>query len=171
MQPSYLIPAKILKHLFINYFHADVCTNLLTCVHTEARGQDQDSSTVFYYVPPTSWDRVSRGTWSSLVHLNCLASELHGSSRLSLPSQSWDCRPCTTMARCFDMDARNPNSSLYSCTPSTSLIEPSPWHPACLSNIFSFYSEVTGPSHPMVLDLKNGFLRDTFPDHPPLNLK
>lgn len=44
------------------------------------------------------------------------------------------------MARCFDTDAKDPNSSLCCCTPGTLPVETSPQHPACLTNIVSFLS-------------------------------
>lgn len=64
----------------------DACASMFLCVpstctsaHAEARGLP------FSRAPPSFWDRVSHGTWSSLIQLGWLASGSQGST-CPLPS-------------------------------------------------------------------------------------
>lgn len=75
--------------LFWFWHMRDACASMFLCVpstctsaHAEARGLPLSRA------PPRFWDRVSHGTWSSLIQLGLLASGSQGST-CPLPSTGW----------------------------------------------------------------------------------
>ena len=71
--------------------HTDPCLTLHRCWGFELRTSYLPSTALNHWAPlPSSstllvWDRVSRGTWRSLIQLDCINNELPGSSGFWAP--------------------------------------------------------------------------------------